>query len=281
MDIPFPFRSDALKGQTAFVTGGASGIGLGISQRLAMAGANVVIASRRLELCQEKAKEIAAAHGVQAIGAALNVRDSQAVNACIDEAAEAMGGLDILVNNAAGNFYYASSKLSDNQWKSVLEIDLYGTFFCSRAAHKHLAKNGGNIISTSMTLHHQGWVGMAPACAAKAGIDALTMTLAQEWAPQGIRVNAVAPGPIITEGVEKAFAMGGSFEEHRDTIPLGRAGEPEEIGNLCVYICTAGWMTGSIIPIDGGERLSARRAGIAPNAIEGLTEMMNAMRKQG
>ena len=282
MDVPFIFKDDTLKGRTAFVTGGGSGIGLGISNRLAMAGANVVIASRRKELCDEVAAQIEKDHGVKAIGIGLNVRDSENVNAAMDEAADKMGGFDILINNAAGNFYYPSHKISDNQWKAVLEIDLYGSFFCSRAAQKHLAEaGGGSIISTSMTLHYQGWVGMVPACSAKAGIDAMTRTLALEWARFGIRVNAIAPGPIITEGVQKAFQLGGDFEDHKDTIPLRRAGEPEEIGNMCVFLASeaASWITGAIHVMDGGESLSPRRAGIDPEALETLAEFMDAQRK--
>jgi len=276
MEVPFIFKEDTLKGKVALVTGGASGIGWGISQRLAQAGADVVIASRRVEQCEEKAKELSERFGVRAIGLALNVRDSAAVNAVFAKAVETMGRLDILVNNAAGNFYFPARTMSDNQWKAVLEIDLYGTFYCSRAACSHMMENGGTIISISMTLHRTGWVGMAPACAAKSGIDAITRTLALEWAPFNIRVNAIAPGPIITEGVQKAFAAGGNFEDHRDSIPLKRAGEPEEIGNMCVFLASGAgtWITGEIITMDGGEGLSPRRAGIDPEAIEGLAEMM-------
>lgn len=281
MEIPFIFKNDILRGQVALVTGGASGIGKGITRMLAQAGANVVIASRRVELCNEVAKEMEDAYGVRATGLALNVRDSEAVNAAFAEAHEKMGRLDILVNNAAGNFYYPSHQLSDNQWKSVLEIDLYGTFYCSRAAQKYLQENGGTIVSISMTLHHNGWVGMAPAVAAKSGIDGLTKTLALEWARFGIRVNAIAPGPIITEGVQKAFQLGGDFEDHKDTIPLRRAGEPEEIGNMCVFLASdaASWITGSIYVMDGGESLSPRRAGIDPEALESLAAFMDSQRK--
>lgn len=280
-EIIFPFTRELLKGKVAVVTGGASGIGLGISKRLAMAGADVVIASRRVELCEEKAKEIAAEYGVRTHALALNVRDSEAVNAAFQQAADAMGGLDILVNNAAGNFYYPSHRLSDNQWKAVLEIDLYGTFFCSRAAWGHMKDKGGSIISISMTLHHQGWVGMVPACAAKAGIDAMTRTLALEWARFGIRVNAIGPGPIVTEGVQKAFQLGGDFSDYADTIPLRRAGEPEEIGNMCCFLASdaASWITGQKYVMDGGESLSPRRAGIDPEALDTLAQFMDAQRK--
>jgi len=281
MDVPYIFRDGILSGKVAFVTGGASGIGLGISRRLAQAGADVVVASRRLEQCEAVAAALVSEFGVRAVGLALDVRDSARVNEVMAKAVEIMGRLDILVNNAAGNFYYPAEKLRDSQWKAVVEIDLYGTFFCSRAAFPYLQAQGGTIVSTSMTLHHTGWVGMVPACSAKAGIDAMTKTLAQEWGRFGIRVNAIAPGPIITEGVKKAFALGGSFDDHLDTVPLGRVGEPEEIGNMVVFMASdaGSWMTGSIVTIDGGESLSARRAGIAPEPLGQLAAFMDAQRK--
>jgi len=281
MDTPFVFREDTLRNQVAFVTGGASGIGLGISRRLAQAGADVVIASRREETCVAVAEAIRDEFGVRTLGLAVDVRDSEHVNAAVASAVDTFGRLDILVNNAAGNFYFPAEKLSDNQWKAVLEIDLYGTFHCCRAAFPFLKAQGGTIVSTSMTLHRNGWVGMLPACSAKAGIDALTKTLALEWARFGIRVNAIAPGPILTEGVKKAFALGGDFEDHKDTIPLGRAGEPEEIGNMVVFMASGAgaWMTGSIVTMDGGEGLSPRRAGIEPEPLSQLAEFMAAQRK--
>src|SRR5204863_5883916 len=144
---------------------------------------------------------------------------------------------DILVNNAAGNFYAPSESLSANAWKSVIEIDLYGTFFCSQAVLPVMrARGGGCIVNISMTLHYRGWPLMVHATAAKAGIDALTRTLALEWARDRITVNAVAPGPIPTEGVKKAFIPPGAqapdlfgMEQYASkTIPLGRWGTPED-----------------------------------------------------
>lgn len=270
MDTPFIFKNDILKGQVALITGGASGIGLATAHRMAMAGANVVLASRRFELCQEKADEIAKAHGVRALALPVNVRDTGSVEECLAQTVENMGHLDILVNNAAGNFYYPSHMLSDNQWKAVLEIDLYGTFHCSRAAFPYLKDDGGLIVNLSMTLHHTGWACMLPACAAKSGIDAITRTLAVEWGRYGIRVNGVAPGPVPTEGVKKAFALGGSFESDFSTIPLGRAGEPEEIADTIVFLASpaATWITGETITLDGGERLSPNRRAPDPIALE-------------
>jgi peroxisomal 2,4-dienoyl-CoA reductase len=265
------FRNDILKGKRALVTGGASGIGLGIANHLAAAGADVAIASRRKDLCEEQASLITKTHGTKAVGLALNVRDPGSVRECFAGAAKALGGdsLDILVNNAAGNFYFPSHMLSDNQWKAVLEIDLYGTFHCCREAYAYMKKNGGSILSISMTLHLSGWACMLPACAAKSGIDAITRTLAVEWARHNIRVNAIAPGYVETEGVKKAFQLGGDLTSMRG-IPLGRPGRVDEVADLAVYLCSpaATWITGEIVVIDGGGQLSAGGRGADPEALE-------------
>ena len=137
----------------------------------------------------------------------LDVRDHEGVKAAMAGVAERHGRIDLLVNNAAGNFYVPSEQMSYNAWKAVIDIDLTGTFLCTQGVFPAMQQAGGGcVINISMTLHYRGWPMMAHATAAKAGIDALTRTLAVEWAPHGIRVNAVAPGPIPTEGVRKAFA---------------------------------------------------------------------------
>ena len=279
MSASFIYRKDILKGKTAFVTGGSSGIGNGIARRLAGVGADLVIASRRKEKCETAARELADEFGVRALGLELDVRDSARVNAVFREAAETMGGLDILVNNAAGNFYFPAQKLRDKLWNAVIDIDLNGTFYCCRAAFKYMKEKGGTIISISATLQKDGWVGMAPAVSAKAAIDGLTKTLALEWGRFGIRVNAIAPGPVVTEGVSKAFEKGGDFADQAALIPLGRTGQVEEIGDLAVYMCSpaASWMTGSIVVLDGGEGLAAKRGGVDPEELE----RMLSERKKG
>lgn len=271
MSAPFIFRNDILRGKRALITGGGSGIGLAIATRLAMAGADVALASRRVDLCREEAGKIAKDHGVTALGLQVNVRDPDSVKRCFLDTMRGFGTdhLDILINNAAGNFYFPSHMLSDNQWKAVLEIDLYGTFHCSREAYAYMKQRGGSIVSITMTLHHTGWTGMLPACAAKAGIDALTRTLAVEWARHKIRVNGIAPGFVHTEGVIKALYQGRDFENTAG-IPLGRAGRPDEIGDLAVYLCSpaADWITGEIVVIDGGGQVSGNRRGLDPEGLE-------------
>jgi 2,4-dienoyl-CoA reductase [(3E)-enoyl-CoA-producing], peroxisomal len=260
------FRDDVLAGKVALVTGGGTGIGAGIALELARAGADVCIASRKPEHLDPTAEQLRGL-GRRVATVETNVRDPESVREGVAHTVNELGRLDILVNNAAGNFYAPSADLSPNGWKAVIETDLYGTFFCCQAAFPHFAQQGGGtIVSISMTLHYRGWPLMAHATAAKAGVDALTRTLALEWAPHGIRVNAVAPGPIPTEGVRQAFAT----PEGRDgetlpideriakTVPLGRAGTPADIGHMVTYLASpAGdWITGAIFVVDGGSWLA-------------------------
>jgi peroxisomal 2,4-dienoyl-CoA reductase len=257
------FPSDMLTGRVALVTGGGTGIGLGIAECLARAGAAVVIASRKPEHLVPAVQRLRA-FGTAVHSFTVNVRDPESVDTMVSRAADQLGRLDVLVNNAAGNFYAPSAELSPNGWRAVVETDLYGTFFCSQAVYPTMVKQGGGrIISISMTLHYRGWPQMAHATAAKAGVDALTRTLALEWAPANITVNAIAPGPVPTEGAQQAFAVGGQDtqaidELMRRRIPLGRWGTPEDIGNLVVYLSSpaGSWITGAIMVVDGGSSLA-------------------------
>jgi len=266
------FRDHLFDGQVALITGGGSGIGRGIADLLASLGAHVVLASRKRERVDQAAAEIRAAGG-RASGMAVDVREQDRVQRMIADVQREHGRIDLLVNNAAGNFYAPSESLSANAWKSVIEIDLYGTFFCSQAVLPVMrAQGGGAIVNISMTLHYRGWPLMAHATAAKAGIDALTKTLAVEWARDRVRVNAIAPGPIPTEGVKKAFTPPPSadgvidvFAQQRAMddyakrmIPLQRFGSPEDIANMVAFLASpaGAWITGAIMVVDGGEWLA-------------------------
>ncbi len=267
------FAPGTLEGRVAFITGGGSGIGYGIAECLADAGASIAVFSRNQERIEAAVKRLSKDYGATAIATAGDVRDPEALEQAVERTRGELGSVDILINNAAGNFYAPTSELSVNGWRAVVEIDLFGTFHACRAVFPAMVEQGyGRIVSISMTLHYRGWPLMAHATAAKAGVDALTRTLAIEWARHGINVNAVAPGPIPTEGVRKAFeappnedadmfgsrAMTRFADRH---IPVGRLGHPHDIGQMVTYLCSPGgdWVTGAIFVVDGGESLASPR----------------------
>jgi peroxisomal 2,4-dienoyl-CoA reductase len=263
------FRPDLLAGKVAVITGGGTGIGLGIASSLAAAGATVAITSRKPEHLGEAAEKLRS-QGARVSAVETNVREPEAVARMVERVLADHGRIDVLVNNAAGNFYAPSATLSPNAWRAVVETDLYGTFHCAQAVYPAMkAQGGGRIVSISMTLHYRGWPLMAHATAAKAGVDALTRTLALEWAPDRITVNAVAPGPIPTEGVIRAFTPPDArapdlfrMDEYvARGIPLGRWGTPDDIGQMVTYLASpaADWITGAIFVVDGGSWLAGGR----------------------
>jgi NAD(P)-dependent dehydrogenase (short-subunit alcohol dehydrogenase family) len=251
-----------LKGRTALVTGGGTGMGLAIAKELARLGANVAIASRKQDVLEKAADEIraVAASGVQVVWHTLDVRDYDAVEHLAAELEARLGTVRILVNNAAGNFVVPASQLSVNGWKSVVDIVLNGTFHCTKAFGQRMmdANVPGSIVNMVATYAWTGGPGTVHSAAAKAGVLAMTQTLAVEWAAAGIRVNAVAPGPIErTGGADRLFGMPEIAEAVRRDVPLGRLGTPEEIAWAVSYLVSdyAAFVNGANLVIDGGSWL--------------------------
>ncbi len=252
-----PFKSDILKGKVAFITGGGSGINFGVAKALASHGAAIAMMGRREEVLQEACNELAGL-GVKTFFKSGDVRSPEACEAAIEAAVQNLGRIDILVNGAAGNFLCPPELLSSNGFKTVIDIDLNGTFNMCRYAYKHLKESKGLILNISATLHYVGTPFQSHVSAAKAGIDALTINLAAEWGPDGIRVCGIAPGPIgDTEGMRR-LAPGEAGEKLKKAIPLGRFGATEDIGLAAVFLASsaANYITGETLVVDGGQWLA-------------------------
>ena len=251
------FREDLLQGQVALVTGGGSGICAGIAVALAAHGARVAITGRTQAKLDAVAQQIAAAGG-ECLAVAADVRRPEALAAVMTAIEGRWGQLEVLVNGAAGNFLAPAAALSTNGFGTVIDIDLKGTFNSCKAALPMLERRGGVVINISATLHYGGTPLQVHAVSAKAGIDAMTRTLAVEWGPLGIRVNAIAPGPIAgTEGMER-LAPGPLREKMTAQIPLRRFGSIAEIADAALFVASpaSAYMTGAVLVVDGGQWLS-------------------------
>ena len=257
----------AFEGRSYVVTGGGSGIGLGIAKQLAAEGASLVLIGR------DQVKLTAAAQGVDAAGApavltrSLDVRDDQAVEEALRSAADELGGLTGLVNNAAGNFVVPAEDMSSRAFKAVVDIVLVGTFNCSRVfavlAKERQAR--GTILNVIATYAWTGHPGTAHSAAAKAGVLALTRTLAVEWARYGLRVNAIAPGPTETEGAGAAlWPTEQDRERLLESVPARRFTTPEEVAGCAAFLLSdaADYITGEVLTVDGGQWLGKQVYGL-------------------
>lgn len=261
IEAPQHYAADLLKGKVAFITGGATGIGFGIARHYVRLGAKVALASRKQANLDQAVKRLAQQRAGVAVALRTDVRNYDEVRDAIGKCVKRFGALDILVNNAAGNFPCPTAKLSPNGWRTVVDIDLNGTFYCCHAGYEALRKSagGGCIISIGATQGFTGWPNAAHAAAAKAGITSLTRTLAVEWGPDNIRVNTISPGPIAdTEGVRRLYEQEGLAEVQRRRVALGRFGSVEDVANAAVYLASplAQYVTGADFIVDGGRWLN-------------------------
>lgn len=253
------FMNETLKGRTALITGGGTGIGLEIATAYARLGASVMLVGRNEERVKAAAEEITK-EGGKAAACKADVRNYDEVKQAVEATVERFGSLDILVNNAAGNFICPTADLSPNGWRTVIDIDLNGTFHGCHAAYPHLkaSPHGGSIISIITMLGVTGWPSAAPAAAAKGGILSLSRTLAVEWGSDQIRVNTISPGPIgDTEGVRRMYIESGNGDQEAQKTALGRFGRKQDIANAAVYLASdlASYVTGENLIVDGGRWL--------------------------
>ncbi|MFY0601485.1 MAG: SDR family oxidoreductase [Cyclobacteriaceae bacterium] len=254
-------RDDALKGKTIIVTGGGTGLGKSMAAYFSKLGADIVITSRKLEVLEETAREIEAASGNFVLPLACDVRDYEQVEHIIKETQKRFGKIDVLLNNAAGNFISPTERLSHRAFDTVVDIVLKGSYNFTLALGKEWieSKHAGNVLSIVTTYAWTGSGYVVPSACAKAGVLALTRSLGVEWAKYGIRANAIAPGPFPTKGAWDRLLPGGLKDKFdpANKVPVGRVGDHQELANLAAYLVSdySAYVNGEVITIDGGEWL--------------------------
>ena len=259
MNTTSMLSEDSLKGKTILVTGGGSGLGKSMSTEFLKLGANVVIASRSLEKLETAAKEMEDKTGGTVLPIQCNVKEYSEVENVLSETVKRFGSLDILVNNAAGNFVSPTERLSHRAFDAIVDIVLKGSYNCTLEVGKYWIKNKIKGVTLNIVTTYS-WTGsgyVVPSACAKAGVLAMTRSLGAEWGKYGIRTNAIAPGPFPTEGAwsrlfPKAFRK---FYDPTKKIPLKRFGDHQELANLASYLVSdySAYVNGEVVTIDGGE----------------------------
>ncbi|MFV0460693.1 MAG: SDR family oxidoreductase [Actinomycetales bacterium] len=249
MSDPFDY-SDT----TVVVVGGTSGINRGIAELFAAHGARVAVASRSQEKVDQTVEALRG-YGGQAMGFAADVREASAIKDGLGSVHEEYGDFDVLVSGAAGNFPATAIGMSANAFRSVIEIDLLGSFHVVQGAYPYLRKPGASVINISAPQAFVPMNAQAHVCSAKAGVDMITRCLALEWGPAGIRVNSVVPGPIEgTEGMRRLGPTPEAMDRFMNSVPLRRLGTPQDIGNACLFLASeyGSYISGAVLPVDGG-----------------------------
>ncbi len=278
-------REDALKGKNIVVTGGGSGLGKAMTKYFLELGANVAITSRNLEKLTQTAKDLEAETGGTCLPVQCDVRHYDQVEAMHKQVIDAFGKVDVLLNNAAGNFISPTERLSANAFDTIIDIVLKGTKNCTLAFGKHwidTKQKNTNVLNIVTTYAWTGSAYVVPSATAKAGVLAMTRSLAVEWAKYGMRFNAIAPGPFPTKGAWDRL-LPGDLKEKFDLakkVPLKRVGEHQELANLAAYLVSdfAAYINGEVITIDGGEWLKgAGQFNLLEQVPEQMWDMLEAM----
>lgn len=280
-------RDDALKGKTIVVTGGGSGLGKSMTTYFLELGANVVITSRNIEKLNKVKTELEAQTGSKVLPVQCDVRNYDEVEAMVKASVEAFGSVDVLLNNAAGNFISPTERLSANAFDTIIDIVLKGSKNCTLAFGKHWIDNGETnktVLNIVTTYAFTGSAYVVPSATAKAGVLAMTRSLAVEWAKYGIRHNAIAPGPFPTKGAWDRL-LPGDLKEKFDLskkVPLKRVGDHQELANLAAYLVSdfSAYLNGEVVVIDGGEWLKgAGQMNLLEQVPEEMWDMLEQMIK--
>jgi NAD(P)-dependent dehydrogenase (short-subunit alcohol dehydrogenase family) len=254
-------REDALKGKTIVITGGGTGLGKAMGVYFLKLGANLVITSRKQDVLQKTADEMEEKTGGKVLAVACDVREVAQVENVLAKTLERFGSVDVLLNNAAGNFISPTERLSANAFSSIIDIVLKGTVNCTLTFGKHWIKEKqvATVLNIITTYAFTGSAYVVPSACAKGGVLALTRSLAVEWGKYGIRTNAIAPGPFPTKGAWERLLPGDLAKkfDFKNRVPLKRVGDHQELANLAAFLVSdfSGYINGEVITIDGGEWL--------------------------